>query len=63
MAEEDRDMAVFVHTLAHLTGVSVEYATKAWYSVSSPANLAPERQARIYANLYGLIKKNGKCPR
>lgn len=56
MAELDQDMATFIHTLTHLTGVSVEYATKAWYSIRSPAGLAPEKQAKIYAGLYGLTK-------
>ena len=58
----DRDamcQAAFVCTLRRISGLTEEEATKAWYNVHSPAGLAPEKQAALYANLYGLTKTKG----
>ena len=55
----DRDKLcqdAFVHTLRRISTLSEEAAEKAWYSIHSPAGLAPEKQAKLYASLYGLTK-------
>ena len=55
----DRDALVqesFVHALRRISDLTEEEATKAWYNIHSPVGLAPEKQAVMYANLYGLTK-------
>lgn len=48
---------IFVQELTRIARISLADARKAWLTIHSPAGMAPERQARIYANLYGLERR------
>ncbi len=56
MDQDDLDKLSFMSELRRIAGVSEQRAEAAWFSVSAHPTMAPERQAKIYANLYGLDK-------
>ena len=43
-------MNAFIKELRELTGVSIEYATAAWYTMNQPSN--PKQAAMMYCRWY-----------
>jgi hypothetical protein len=56
MNHDDLCQDTFIHALRRISDLSEAAAEKAWYSIHSPVGLAPEKQATLYAGLYGLTK-------
>lgn len=57
MSPDDINKQSFINTLCRISSVSEQYADAAWYTISAKPTMSPERQARIYAGLYGLGDK------
>lgn len=52
---EDLRRQSFVTVLCRLTNLTKQEAGAAWLTISARPTMSPEKQALIYANLYGLI--------